>query len=152
MEYLEEAGMLKSVAAAGFQAKNGAVFQHRGNYSKFDFSEQFSTGWSETFQVLRARFDQILADQSALAGVDIRYQHEITDVDLGGGRSSVRCRLVDGTSVDFSARFLLDASGFGRVLPRLLQLEKPVDFRYAVRCSLMYRTTSTTLALIAIKS
>ena len=134
MEYLEEAGMLQSVIAAGFQVKDGAVFQRRGNYSRFDFSEQFSAGWSETFQVLRARFDQILADQAALAGVDIRYRHEIIDVDLGEGYSSVRCRRVNGENVVFSARFLLDASGFGRVLPRLLQLEKPVDF--PVRSSL----------------
>jgi len=134
MEFLEEAGMLEAVTAAGFQRKTGAMFQRAGNYSQFDFSEQFSSGWKETFEVQRAEFDKILADQAELAGVDIRYQHEITSVELDDLYSSVNCRLADGDSAQFSARFLLDASGFGRVLPRLLQLEKPVDL--PVRSSL----------------
>lgn len=134
MEYLEEAGMLEAVSAAGFQRKNGAMFQRAGNYSQFDFSEQFSSGWTSTFEVQRAEFDKILAGQAELAGVEIRYQHEITSVELGEEYSSVNGRIADGSNVQFSARFLLDASGFGRVLPRLLQLEKPVDL--PVRSSL----------------
>ena len=134
MEYLDEAGMLDAVAAAGYQKKDGAMFQCRGVYSGFDFSEQFSPGWSETFQVRRADFDKILADQAELAGVDIRYRHAITTVDLSDQKASVTCKLADGGSVGFTARFLLDASGFGRVLPRLLNLEKPVEF--PVRSSL----------------
>ncbi len=126
--------MLEAVTAAGFQRKNGAMFQRAGNYSQFDFSEQFSSGWKETFEVQRDEFDKILADQAELAGVDIRYQHEITSVELGDSCSSVSCRLAGGEIAQFTARFLLDASGFGRVLPRLLQLEKPVDL--PVRSSL----------------
>jgi flavin-dependent dehydrogenase len=134
MEYLEEAGLLDAVKQAKFQRKDGAVFQRAGAYSSFDFSEQFTPGWTETFQVRRADFDKILADQAQFLGVDIRYQHEITDIELGESQSTVNCRVADGTSAKFSARFLLDASGFGRVLPRLLDLEKPVDF--PVRSSL----------------
>ena len=134
MEYLDEAGMLDAVRAAGFQRKNGAYFQRAGNYSQFDFSEQYTDGWHETFEVQRADFDKILADQAELAGVDIRYRHEITAVELGTPLSSVSCRLDDGDSANFSAKFLLDASGFGRVLPRLLQLDQPTDF--PVRSSL----------------
>jgi len=126
--------MLEAVTAAGFQRKNGAMFQRAGNYSQFDFSEQFSSGWNETFEVQRDEFDKILADQAELAGVDIRYHHEITSVELGDSCASVHCRLAGGGSARFTARFLLDASGFGRVLPRLLQLEKPVDL--PVRSSL----------------
>ena len=128
MEYLDEAGMLDAVEAAGFQRKNGAYFQCAGNYSQFDFSEQYTEGWHETFEVQRADFDKILADQAELAGVDIRYRHEIISVALGRPLSSVSCRLDDGSFVNFSAKFLLDASGFGRVLPRLLQLDRPADF------------------------
>ena len=134
MEYLEEAGMLDAVKAAGFQRKNGAYFQRAGHYSQFDFSEQYTEGWRETFEVQRADFDKILADQAELAGVDIRYRHEIISVALATPMSSVSCRLDDGECVSFSAKFLLDASGFGRVLPRLLQLDQPAGF--PVRSSL----------------
>ncbi|MFV0276337.1 MAG: NAD(P)/FAD-dependent oxidoreductase, partial [Parahaliea sp.] len=64
MQYIEEAGMLEALRAAGFQPKNGARFQLRGAYSDFSFAEQFSTGFSETYEVERARFDQLLAEQA----------------------------------------------------------------------------------------
>jgi len=134
MEYIEEAGMLEAVRAAGFQRKNGALFQRGGAYSGFDFSEQFSIGFSETFEVQRAQFDQLLAEQAAGQGADIRYRHEILAVDVSGDCPSLSCRLPDGSQQQFSGRFLLDASGFGRVLPRFLDLEVPSSF--PVRSSL----------------
>jgi flavin-dependent dehydrogenase len=134
MEYIEEAGMLEAVNAAGFQRKNGAIFQRQGCYSGFDFSEQFSTGWSETFEVQRAPFDKLLADEAERAGVEIRYRHEITAVDVEKECPTVTCRLPDGAMETVGGKFLLDASGFGRVLPRLLNLESPSDF--PVRASL----------------
>jgi flavin-dependent dehydrogenase len=134
MEYIEEAGMLEAVNAAGFQRKKGAVFLRRGSYSGFDFNEQFSDGWSETFEVQRGPFDKLLADEAERAGVDIRYQHDITAVDIEKECPTVTCRLPDGSVETFSGKFLLDASGFGRVLPRLLELESPSDF--PVRASL----------------
>lgn len=134
MEYIEAAGMMDAVEAAGFQRKNGAVFQRRGNYSGFDFGEQFSSGWTETFEVPRANFDKLLADEAERFGVDIRYQHEIIAVDLQRQNPIVSCLCPDGTSQTFDCKFILDASGFGRVLARLLQLESPSDF--PVRSSL----------------
>lgn len=128
MEYIEEAGMLAQVTQAGFQRKSGAMFQRDGNYSGFDFSEQFSSGWSETFEVPRATFDKLLADEAERAGADIRYQHEITAVDVQSHHPTVSCRRSDGSSETFSSRYILDASGFGRVLCRLLQLESPSNF------------------------
>ena len=134
MEYIEAAGMMDAVEAAGFQRKNGAVFQRRGNYSGFDFGEQFSSGWTETFEVPRANFDKLLADEAERFGVDIRYQHEIIAVNLQRQNPIVSCLCPDGTSQTFDCKFILDASGFGRVLARLLQLESPSDF--PVRSSL----------------
>ncbi len=134
MEYIEEAGMLEAVRAAGFQPKNGALFQYQGDYSAFDFSEQFSTGFSETYQVQRGRFDQILAEEAARAGANVLYRHETLAVDVKAEPCTVTCRDADGEEKQFQARFVLDASGFGRVLPRLLDLERPSSF--PVRSSL----------------
>ncbi len=134
MNFIEEAGMGAAVAAAGFQRKNGAMFLHRGRYHGFDFRQKFSPGPGETYQVRRADFDKLLADEAARMGADIRYRHSITAVDLDGEKPRVSCTLPDGSSSEFSASFLLDASGFGRVLPRLLELEQPSGF--PVRASL----------------
>lgn len=134
MEFIEEAGMSAAVLAGGFQRKNGAVFQRRGKYSGFDFRKKFTAGPGETFQVKRADFDKILADEAAKAGADVRYQHEITAIDIESPNPKVFCRPLDQSETVLEASFILDASGFGRVLPRLLDLERPSDF--PVRASL----------------
>jgi flavin-dependent dehydrogenase len=82
LDFVEEAGMLEAVNAAGFQLKNGAAFAWGEQYSAFDFGETFSNGKPTTFQVLRADFDKLLADQAALQGVDVRYGEAIVSVDF----------------------------------------------------------------------
>lgn len=134
MVFLAEAGMGESVEAAGFQYKNGAAFHHAGRNTAFDFQEKFSSGPGTTFQVERARFDQILATEAEQAGADVRFGHEILAVDFEGDIPFVDVRTDAGEAYQVSARFVLDASGFGRVLPRLLELETPSSFpvRYAL--------------------
>lgn len=128
MQFIEEAGMLAAVHAGGFQYKNGAAFHFNGINTDFDFREKFSPGWGTTYQVDRASFDKILADEAQRMGADIRYQHEITDVDLSGEKPSVSYKDAQGNEQTQQAEFILDASGFGRVLPRLLDLNTPSNF------------------------
>ncbi|VVN74283.1 NAD(P)/FAD-dependent oxidoreductase [Pseudomonas fluorescens] len=128
LDFVEEAGMLDAVNAAGFQLKNGAAFAWGERYSAFDFGETFSNGKPTTFQVLRADFDKLLADQAELQGVDIRYGEEIISVDFELPKPQLSARREDGSEYRIEADFVLDASGYGRVLPRLLDLEAPSNF------------------------
>jgi flavin-dependent dehydrogenase len=128
MAYIEKAGMLRAVVEAGFQYKNGAAFAHRGKLSNFDFRDKFSPGWGTTYQVVRADFDSILASEAARMGATVRFQHEVLAVDVAGERPLVNVRAPDGEEYVVSAGFLLDASGFARILPRLLELERPSGF------------------------
>jgi len=128
MEYLEQAGMLDAVQRAGFQIKNGAAFGRGEQYSEFDFSDKFSDGWSYTYEVPRARFDHLLALEAERQGVEIRFRHEVIAVDLSGARPRVTIKDNQNETFMVEAGFILDASGFGRVLPRLLGLERPSDF------------------------
>jgi flavin-dependent dehydrogenase len=128
MEFIEEAGMLEAVNAHGFQFKNGAVFQLDEQKTFFDFTEKFTEGPGTTFQVERSVFDKLLADQAQEQGVDIRYEYTITDVDIQSEYALVSYCDVEGAAGQVRAQFVLDASGFGRVLPRLLKLEKPSNF------------------------
>ena len=125
MEYLEQAGMLGIVQEAGFQLKNGAAFVRGSYYKEFDFHEKHSPGWSTTYQVPRAHFDQLLARAAEAQGAEVRYRHEVVAVDLSGPRPRVAARAPGGKEYVVDAGFILDASGFGRVLSRLLQLETP---------------------------
>src|SRR5476649_617273 len=95
MQYLEEAGMLRTVVEAGFQFKNGAAFMRNDCYTDFDFRDKFSEGWGTTYQVQRAQFDKVLADAAARMGAEIRYRHEVTAIDLDGDRPRVTARDAD---------------------------------------------------------
>jgi flavin-dependent dehydrogenase len=127
-ELLVEAGMLDAVLAGGFQFKNGATFVCDEQYSEFNFANKFSAGCSFTFQVLRSEFDHLLAREAERHGATVRYGVEITAVDVGGDHPSVTARTEAGDVEHHRPRFVLDASGFGRTLARLLELEKPSSF------------------------
>ncbi|MDR9751639.1 NAD(P)/FAD-dependent oxidoreductase [Pseudomonas sp. SZMC_28357] len=128
LDFVEEAGMLEAVNAAGFQMKNGAAFAWGERYSAFDFGDTFSQGKPTTFQVQRADFDKLLADQAALQGVEIRYGEAIVSADFERALPQLTAQREDGSQYRVEADFVLDASGYGRVLPRLLDLEAPSNF------------------------
>jgi flavin-dependent dehydrogenase len=125
---LEEAGMLRAVVEEGFQYKNGAAFVRGDKYTEFDFRQKHSEGWGTTFQVQRGRFDQILASEAERMGAELRFGHEITAVDVSGEFPQLSAKDAEGKPYELKGKFLLDASGFARVLPRLLKLHKPATF------------------------
>jgi flavin-dependent dehydrogenase len=128
MDLLQEAGLLDAVQAQGFLQKFGAVFLRDGEICNFDFADQFTAGWKYTYQVPRADFDMALAEAVATRGVPMLYRHGVTAVELGDGRARVTIEQPDKTLHQVSARFVLDCSGYGRVLPRLFKLEEPSRF------------------------
>lgn len=128
LDFLEEAEMLDVVYKAGFQYKNGAAFERDGKSTVYNFGDKFSEGYAYTFQVQRASFDKILADEAERQGVTIHYQHEIISADFTGLTPCLSVRSPNGEIRTWTARFVLDASGFGRTLPRMLDLESPSNF------------------------
>jgi hypothetical protein len=127
LDFVEEAGMLEAVEAAGFQRKNGAAFAWGERCTAFDFRDKFTDGRGWTFQVQRARFDQLLADEAARQGVEIRYEEEIVAADFSA-TPRLTVRRSDASEYAVDCAFVLDASGYGRVLPRLLDLDLPSAF------------------------
>ncbi len=126
MAFLEQADMLQAVTDASFQFKNGAAFSLAGKLTAFDFTQKFSEGWGTTFQVQRAHFDQVLADTAEASGVTIHYQHGIVAADFTTpGHAGLTSVDANGVQKQWSAAMVMDASGFGRILPRLLDLETP---------------------------
>src|SRR5690606_11417710 len=129
MENLAQAGLLDAVKAGGFQQKFGAKFIKNGNISDFNFSDQFTEGWKWTWQVKRADFDYLLAQETERKGVPVEYETEVTAVEfLEDHTSLTSVRRKDGSIQKLHARYIIDASGYGRVLPRLLNLDKPSSF------------------------
>ena len=97
-------------------------------YGEFDFGDKYTPGRDSTYQVQRAAFDKVLADEAAKQGVDIRY--EVRGRRCHDRRRAARARHRGRRRANMTsqARFILDASGFGRTLPKLLDLETPSNF------------------------
>ena len=125
---LENAGMLEAVQAAGFQYKNGAVVVRGKNYTEFNFAQKISPGPCYTYEVQRADFDNVLIKEAERMGAEVRYEVEIIAADFSGEQPVITARSKDGRVETHRPRFVLDASGFGRTLPKLLNLEEPSDF------------------------
>lgn len=137
MDNLEKAGLLEAVKKADFQKKFGAKFVMGERTCDFNFSDQYYQGWTWTWQVKRAAFDHILADATAGKGVNIEYETSVVDVKFNADHSSITTvERKNGDKYDIKARFIIDGSGYGRVLPRLLKLDAPSNFppRSAVFC------------------
>jgi flavin-dependent dehydrogenase len=128
MGLLEESGLLEAAEREGFMRKYGAVFLKGDQQCNFDFSNQFSSGWNYTYQVPRAEFDKALADTVASRGVEIIYGQSVTAVSFEASHARIEIEAGDGARSTVIAKFVLDCSGFGRVLPRLLNLEAPSSF------------------------
>jgi flavin-dependent dehydrogenase len=135
MEVLDDAGLLDAVKAKNFQQKFGAKFLKEENVSDFNFSDQFSKGWNWTWQVQRAEFDLTLATEVQRKGVQVDFETTVTAIEFFEDESSITTvERLDGSTEKIAARFIIDASGYGRVIPRLFNLDKPsnLDPRKAV--------------------
>lgn len=127
MEALEAAGFLESLKKFGFQEKFGAKFVEQGSVCDFNFSDQFSKGWNWTWQVPRADFDQILTDDLMKSGVEVQFETTVKDILFDGTNSITTVEQENGISSKIHARFIIDASGYGRVIPKLFNLDRPSD-------------------------
>ncbi|WP_439582909.1 NAD(P)/FAD-dependent oxidoreductase [Dyadobacter bucti] len=128
MEHLEEAGLLEAVKARNFQKKTGAAFMRGEKRCEFFFSEQFTDGWAWTWQVKRADFDSTLAEATRAKGVEVNFECEVLSVTCSATVQTLEYKSADGNIHNIEARFIIDSSGYGRVLPRLFDLSKPSSF------------------------
>lgn len=135
MEVLEDAQLLEAIKAQNFQQKFGAKFLRGEEVSDFLFSQQFTKGWEWTWQVPRADFDFALINEVQRKGVPVSFETTGTAIKFAEDGSSVTTvSHTDGTVEEIHARFIVDASGYGRVIPRMFNLDKPsnLDPRKAV--------------------
>jgi len=128
MVFFQRAGVLPKINAARFQRKTGAAFQYGNKHSRINFSNKFTDGPAETFEVQSADFDKILADHAESLGAEIHYEHTVTSYEENAEGVMLKGNNAQGIPYEARGKFVLDAGGYGRVLPRLLNLEKPSDF------------------------
>ena len=125
MQMIEKAGMKEAVLSAGFQYKNGASFVYSGKHYEFNFAMKSTPGYEWIFEVPRADFDHLLINEAERMGAKVRYEVEIIKAEFPDGKPVITAKTKDGKTEVHKPKFVFDASGFGRVLPKLLDLETP---------------------------
>lgn len=127
MEHFEEVGLLPALEDANFEIKNGALFINNGTEFMIDFADNFTPGWTWTWQVPRRQFDKVLADETAKKGADIVYRSTVDSIDFSNPDSvQFKVKNADGLH-DCQAKFVIDSSGYGGVLTKMLEIPTHVS-------------------------
>jgi flavin-dependent dehydrogenase len=124
MDLLEETGLIEACKSRDYLVKTGAEFLRGDERCTFVFSAQHTNSWDYTWQVPRDDFDKTLADTLEEMGVPIHYRTEVVDATFDP-TPVVTVKTPEGAEHKINCKFVIDASGYGRVLPRLLDLNTP---------------------------
>ena len=128
-------GLLDAVERRGYMVKKGALFLRGSERERFSFADGLAGDSATSFQVPRDDFDQTLATEARRQGVDVRFGQEVLQADFDNDSASLSVKDVwrDQTQT-LRARWVLDCSGYGRVLARLLKLDEATGQPARVAC------------------
>lgn len=128
MVALTEAGLIDTIKDQHFQEKFGAKFLQDDKVCEFNFADQFTEGWNWTWQVPRADFDTAMSQKLIEKGIPVYFETAVTAIEFQGTNSITTVKDKDGNERQIHANFVIDSSGYGRALPRLLDLDQPSSF------------------------
>jgi flavin-dependent dehydrogenase len=119
---LEELGAHDTIAKAGFVEKWGASFREIDGTpaSYVDFTAAVETPIPQTFQVPRARWDELLLRHAEESGVIVREGHRAVDAAFEPDGVTLRYAGPDGVEQTTRVAALVDASGRAGFLARKL--------------------------------
>jgi FADH2-dependent halogenase len=117
-EVFRELGVEQAIAAAGFVQKWGASFRawHRDAEQYADFSAAVETPTPQTYQVPRARFDEVLLRHAERSGVMVREGCRFLDAEFGADGVTLRYAEEGGGERGVRVAAVIDASGRSGVL------------------------------------
>ncbi|MGH3685375.1 MAG: NAD(P)/FAD-dependent oxidoreductase [Pseudonocardiaceae bacterium] len=131
---LERLGLLDAVKAQGYVVKRGGEFIDPTGTKFFnagvfraDFAKQGAGRHSETFQVERSHFDQVMLDQAQQAGARVVHQARVTELVMTGKRITGVRYQYNGQECELSASYVVDASGRAGTIARRFGLRKTID-------------------------
>ncbi len=122
---LKRLGMLPKMQASPFVKKHSVQFVNaQGRESApFYFHDNKPHECSQTWQVIRSEFDQMMLDNAREHGVDAHEGAHVTDVLFDGDRATgVRVKGPDGVRRDVAATVVVDASGQAALLQNRFKL------------------------------
>ena len=126
----ERLGVLDKMRNSNFVKKLSVQFvSHSGKESNpFFFEKHDPRECSQTWQVERSAFDQMLFDNAAEKGACCRYKTRVTNVLFDDGRATgVELGLEDGSTQQVKAKVVVDATGLSAILANHLNLKQEYE-------------------------
>lgn len=119
-----ELGLAERVRAAGFPEKWGASLAtwDAGPRRYVDFSMSREIAAPQTYQVERAKLDQLLLERAVESGVDVRQEHRAEPVRFGADGVEIPWSDAAGARGTLAAKLVVDATGRAGLLARQLDL------------------------------
>jgi len=122
---LKRLGMIPLMQGSHFTKKYGVQFinEHGKLSEPFRFNDYDDHPRSQTWQVLRSEFDEIMLNNARENGVDVHEEARVISVIFDGERAiGARVKVGDNEERDVFARVVIDASGQSSVLLDRLKL------------------------------
>jgi len=126
MGHFEETGLLPALEEKDFEVKAGALFIRENKEFLIEFNDNFTDGWTWTWQVPRDEFDKTLADETEKKGVEIKYESTIESFDFAVDHVEFKVNTPKGNE-DYSCKFIIDSSGYGGVMTRIMNIPTHVS-------------------------
>ncbi len=127
-QILEECDLLETITKQKYMLKGGAIFINEEKKEQYiDFRKNLGQKWGTSFQVKREEFDNVLLESAKSLGAKVLHGYEVIAYD--NEQNIITAKSKENIEKKFKARFVLDASGYGRVLPKLLDLDIPSDLK-----------------------
>ncbi len=118
---LARLGVLEAMKASAFPAKKSVQFVGPSGRASvpFYFHEFNAHESSSTWQVLRSEFDQLLLDNAAGHGVEVRRGLTVDEILFEDARATgARLRPAEGAPLEVAARVVVDATGQSALVAR----------------------------------
>ena len=121
---LAKNNLLEKIQEKGYLLKAGAIFENEAKEQAiYHFRENIGEPHNTSFQVKREEFDDDLLKGAEEFGANV--QHGVEVIDYNQDENIVTTKDREGKEEHYKAKFVLDASGYGRVLANILDLNIP---------------------------
>jgi FADH2 O2-dependent halogenase len=119
-------GVLQKIDEAGFIKKRGAVWVPQSGRGEqvLTLAPPPEFGRDHTFQVERAKFDQIMLNHAQSLGTKVLQPAKAIDIIKSGDRINGIIVKQDDEQINIKADYVIDASGQGTMLGSKLKLKK----------------------------
>src|SRR5690242_13534905 len=120
---LDRIGVKAKLDRGGFLIKyGGEICSACGTRTQFYFRNGLRPKWKTSYQVERAKFDQVLLDHARETGCDVLERTVVNDIEFHPDRVEL---CTNGDAAAVAARYVIDCSGRHSLIANRFRLREP---------------------------